>query len=387
MGGKRLPGSKRSRDKHPLKIYSRNEVLWIRGSVRIKNKTRPVRESTFINTEEDKAWEKAAEVRDKREQEIRDELLHGIKPQVQFAAVAGDYIVSVNPGVADLRNIDELLVAFGESSVSDVTQEQIDSFYRKRFPTQSSATIRRHQNTLSAVLNHAVEIGAIDHSPRFSKSKPKRKRGAAVLKIFEEGEAELLIEYADPHIRPVLATMYVTGARVSSVIYLNKEHFLLVPDRGRVTFPDTKNDNTYSRALHDYAVGELVAWLDSRKDQHPEMFLTPKGQPYAFQEGRGGQIKEAFDRAKERVVKELRKRHMHERARVLAKATPHWFRHNFANRLLRQKVPLKTIMEAGMWESVAALMNYLADAPAETESLVRSQTFGTQLVQKNVGVS
>ncbi len=157
----------------------------------------------------------------------------------------------------------------------------------------------------------------------------------------------------------------------------------MTPGRGRVHFPETKNGNAYSRPLHDYAVGVLLEWLDTRNDGHAEMFLTDKGRPYVMRVGHGGHIEAAYNAAKARCVAGMVEMGMKDRARVIAASTPHWFRHNFANRLRRELGwDSKLIAVAGMWEDDQVVGDhYLGDESDIIEEGLRRVEFGKSLTQ------
>ncbi len=68
---------------------------------------------------------------------------------------------------------------------------------------------------------------------------------------------------------------------------------------------------------------------------------------------------------------------------MIAASTPHWFRHNFANLLRREKGwDKKMIAEAGMWEDDQVVGDhYLGDESDIIEEGVRSLEFGKSLTQ------
>lgn len=373
-----------------LEVKPRGHRLHIVGTVTVRGESVRVRQSTGLDRRTPGAWERANEIRRQVEADIQDQIIHGVAPACRFATAAGRYIEAETPGGTDLANLDELVLAFGETLLTTLqsTPALIDDWYRARFKGRSPATIRRHQNTLRTVLQFAVDqMDALPAVPKFQRARVRHRKGAAVMKRFHPGEVEMMVDCAPLHGRPILATLYSTGSRVAQTLYLSREHFILAPGRGRVIFPETKNRNSYSRPLHDYAVGILTDWFAGRTDRHAAAFLTPKGQPYKPAGARGGQIKAMFDGARDKAVARLIAAGRRDRARVVAQATPHWFRHNLAN-VLRQDMgaDVKTIMEAGCWESESVVIqNYLADAPDHTEAAVRALPFGTPPLLDDAG--
>ncbi len=382
MDGKPVSGPKsRHRGRgHGLKIEARRgtKTLYVTGTLRVAGTSVRVRRSTGLDSGTPGAWEIAEALRIKIEAELLDQAVFGRPAPVLFAAVATHYIQTVDPGPADLRNLDELIKAFGTRPVAEVTRKEIESYYHSRFSGRKPQTQRRHENTLRALLNFAVKKGHLPALPYWQRAEVPRKKGSGVMKRFLPGEAELLIDGAPPHLRPFFATLLVTGARVTQTLHLKREHFVLKLGCGLVHFPKTKNGNAYTRPLHDYAVGILADWVASRRDRHPEMFLTDRNQPYAVTPGRGGQVRRGFQRARERCVERLKAIGLHDRARIITETTPHWFRHNLANTLRQDhRLDARTIAEAGMWESVSLVNDtYIADVPAHVEEALKGLAFG-----------
>ncbi len=383
MGREGLSSPKKRPDRRGLKVKVRGGVYHITGTIRVGKRSQRVRESTGIDRSAPGARELAESRRIRREVEILEALVHGRKPHVPFAAVAGDYLEKHDPGPADLRNISELLVAFGTLGVHEMGRADIETFYSRRFPGQAAATVRRHMASLRAVLGHGVKMEVLEFIPPWKRPEVPKRKSKSISKRFLPGEAELLIDCAAPHARPIMAVEYCTGTRTGAAIHLRKENFVLAFDRGRVVFPETKNGNAYSRPLHDYAVGVLLAWLETRNDHLPEMFLTDKGRPYVVRIGHGGHIEAAYNAARDRCVARLIEMGMEDRARVMAASTPHWFRHNFANRLRRDLGwDKKRIAEAGMWEEDQVVGDhYLGDESDIIEDGVRGLEFGKSLTQ------
>ncbi len=365
---------------HGLTIQRRpgTTKLYIIGTLRVAGTSVRVRRSTGLDSRADGAWEAAEALRIKVEAELLDQAVYGRPPPVLFAAIATHYIQAVEPGSADLRNLNELLAVFGKRPVAEISRKDIEGYYRTRFVAAKAQTQRRHENTLHALLTFATKKGYLPALTYWERTKVPRKKGGGVMKRYLPGEGELLVESAPPHLKPLFATLLVTGARVGQTIHLRKEHFVLVTGRGRVHFPETKNGNAYTRPLHDYAVDILVKWVEERRDAYPEMFLTHNQRPFLRRVGRGGIVQLGFQIARDRCVDRLNAMGLHDRARVIAQATPHWFRHNFAN-TLRQDYHLdaRTIAEAGMWESVALVNEtYIADVPGHVEEALRRVKFG-----------
>ncbi|CAN0457340.1 unnamed protein product, partial [Ectocarpus fasciculatus] len=134
--------------------------------------------------------------------------------------------------------------------------------------------------------------------PYWNRVKYSRPRGGPVMKRFHPGEVELLVECAAPHLRPIIAVIYTTGARTWQTISLLREHVVLERGRGQVIFPKTKTGNSYIRPLHDYAVDQICIWLLRRRgDDYPELFLTQNRKPYIRNPKGGGYFWQGFREA------------------------------------------------------------------------------------------
>lgn len=381
MGREGISGSPRGHRGGGLKITERDGKWHLRGTVRCGKHAVRVRESTGLAATIGNR-ERAEARRIRREGEILEQLVQGKPAPQPFATAAAHYLEAMKPGATDLRNVGELLAAFGPEPLAKLDGAKIEAFYARRFPADAQASRRRHEATLAAILRHAATEGLLDRAPAWRRARVPTKRGSAMLKRFQPGEVELLIDLAPIHTRPLFATLYATGARVGAALWLRREHFILTPERGRVFFPETKNGRAYDRWLPDYTVEILTGWLDAREDDHPEMFLTHLGRPYLKRKGHGGQVRDAFKRALERLRFALTDKGYQERARALEGATPHWFRHNLANWLFSEGADLERVRRLGMWESDQVLrQNYLTREQEHVEAVAKALPFGTILTR------
>src|SRR5713101_4028601 len=151
---------------------------------------------------------------------------------------------------------------------------------------------------------------------------------------------------------------------------------ILVPDRGQITFHDTKNSEPVVAALNDWAVERLIEYLEvrgGRRDNREQpFFLTDEGLPYADNgKACGGQNKSAVNGMKRRTVKTIRRRAAAEaracrragdrkaawkwsmaakdRAGLVALVTQHWFCHKLATEIVSRTGDLRAAMEQGGW--------------------------------------
>ncbi len=356
--------------------------LYLSGTVRIASKSLRIRESTGINISMAGAWEAAEALRIKRESEILQRFVYKRLPDAPFEDVAEEFLRVRNPDRGSERMVREFIATFGRVAIADLDRHELEAYFTRRCKNVQPATRKRLEGLLAAVLTYAAENGYLYAVPYWPRVRVRQNTLNAAMKRFYPGEVELLIDCAADHLKPLLAVLYATGARVGQVVHLHRVHFTFCGDYGRVFFPKTKNGHCYLRPLHPYAVEQLRHWLSQRRgDRYPEMFLNAHGRPYPALNGCGGHIRHAFAAARRRCVRQMRALGYHERALVMQQATPHWMRHNFAN-TLRQDLGLdaKAIALAGMWRNPAVVERYyIADVPVDLDQVMTSLPLGTQL--------
>ncbi|WP_299393206.1 site-specific integrase [Pelagibius sp.] len=366
-----------------LRVVQRSSStkLYLSGTVRIGKKSIRIRESTGLEARQPGAWAAAEVLRIKREAEVLDRFVYKRLPDAPFADVAEEFLRVRQPVHTSVRMVREFIAAFGRVPIADLDRTELEGYFIRRCRHVQPTTRRRLEGLMAAVLNYAAKAGYLYASPYWPRIQVRNQERSAAMKRFYPGEVELLIDCAADQLKPMLAVLYATGARVGQVVHLKRTHFTFSGDFGRVFFPKTKNGHCYLRPLHPYAAGMMQDWFRRRRDIHPEAFLTERGRPYPHIEGRGGHIRHAFARAKRRCVRQMKALGYHERAMVIQEATPHWFRHNFAN-TLRQDLGLdaKAIALAGMWRNPAVVERfYISDVPIDLEAVVTALPLGQRL--------
>ena len=128
--------------------------------------------------------------------------------------------------------------------------------------------------------------------------------------------------------KAIIDVLYSTGCRVSELCQLKTEDINW--NNRSVHILHGKNDKERITYLNAEAMISLQAYLNSRKDISPYVFVASKG----FQKGRMGK------RAIEVEVKNIV-----ERAGITKNITPHTLRHTFATTLLRNGCPVEHIQK------------------------------------------
>jgi integrase len=357
--------------------------LYLCGTVRIGAKSQRIRESTGLDADQPGAAAAAETLRIKREAELLQRFVYKRLPDASFEDVAEEFLRVRDPDRGSVRMVREFIAAFGQVPIADLDRHELEAYFTKRCRHVQPATRKRLEGLLGALLAYAAKAGYLYAVPYWPRIRVRQNGTEAAMKRFYPGEVELLIDCAADHLKPLLAVLYATGARVGQVVHLQRAHFTFCGAHGRVFFPKTKNGHCYLRPLHPYAVEKLRQWLSHhrRGDRYAEMFLNAHGRPYPALDGCGGHIRHAFAAARKRCVKQMRALGYHERALVMAQATPHWLRHNFAN-TLRQDLGLdaKAIALAGMWRNPAVVERYyIADVPVDLDEVVTNLPLGTRL--------
>jgi hypothetical protein len=107
MVGRRVPGAqtrpyrrgrRKKRASPGLKILDRDGYWHIHGTVRVKGRSRRVRESTGLSARPEN-WDAADAIRRQRENQVVDQVVHGIKPTASVSVAADRLLDRVrNPG-------------------------------------------------------------------------------------------------------------------------------------------------------------------------------------------------------------------------------------------------------------------------------------------------
>lgn len=414
MDGDGLPGAARRnhgpqrKGRWGLKIVWRGGWAYVMGTVRAGGRSIRVRRSTGVSSREPGAAERAEAERFRVESEIRTEAETGRKPLGSFAEAARDYLKADRErplGSTTIEIVDELLAEFSTLPLDELARDpgRIDRFFARRFAARTirrtaadgtaetivrpykPATRRRHQVILDAIL-----AGKLKELPAYRRTESTAAKGTGIAKQLPAALVTMLVEEAAPHLKPALAVMFATGARVSMTMATHKTDYVLAPGRERVIFQRyTKNGNVYDRRLHPWAAEMVRAYFKKRRDPWPDAFLTNRSKPYS--RFKGGMIKTGFHGARDRLQVRLARMTDEDWIRVagdgcgraadwipmLERVTPHWARHNFANAMRRLGFDVEAIRRAGMWESDAVVRQvYMVEGGELTGEAAISLPFG-----------
>ncbi|WP_315734216.1 site-specific integrase [Bradyrhizobium sp. SZCCHNR1093] len=331
----------------PLKLERRTDspVWYLRGTLRGVR----VREST--GTDDRKA---AEEIKAKREWEILQGSVYGIKAGGTFLAGVAAYLE--NGG--ERRFLQPLIDHYGATPLAKIDQASADDAARKIYPGLAPSTLNRQLYTpLAAVMNKAAEHGLC--SPVKFK-RPKLPKGR--VRWITHGEAHSLIEACADHLKPLVAFLFYTGARIGEALWLDWRNVDL--QRGQVQFLDTKNGRDRGVPLHP----DLVAILANLSHRHgcvfrkPGRWIVPEGsngrekiqllgEPYRPLDpdddrdvSAGDRIKKGFKAACDRAK--------------ISDFHPHDCRHTWATWHYQENRDLNMLMHLGGWSSLSMVLRY-----------------------------
>jgi integrase len=338
-----------------LKIYQRpdSENWYLRGTLRGVS----VRES--CGTDDEKI---AKEIRAKREWEILQRSVYGIKASGTFIGAVAIYLE--NDG--DARFLQPLIDHFGSTALAKIDQAGADTAALAIYPGLAPATINRQLYTpLSAVINMAASK---DYCAPVKFKRPKLPKGR--VRWITHAEAFCLIEACAPHLKPLVAFLFYTGARIGEALWLDWRNIDL--QRGQVQFLDTKNGRDRGVPLHP----DLVAILANLPHRDGCVFrkqgrlikptgFTPRnsnsgepivpeyhlGEPYAPLDAddprdvsAGSRIKKGFKAAVSRAG--------------ITNFHPHDCRHTWATWHYQENRDLNMLMHLGGWSSLSMVLRY-----------------------------
>lgn len=307
----------------PLKLIKRHGSpnWYLRGTVRGV----PVDESTRTDDEET-----AEAIKAKREWELTQGAVFGRRAVSTFLEAAVSYMEEGG----ERRFIQPLLKHFGATPLTKIDQGMIDRAAKVLHPGAKPSTVNRQVYTpISAVLRHAHKRGLCELSEIERPRQPKGK-----IRWLRPNEAEKLIAACSPHMKPLVAFLFYTGARVSEALYLDWRDVDL--GRAHVVFHDTKNGESRGVPLHQ----QIVVMLANLPYREGAVFRRPDGLPYEEKGEGGGQIKTGFNAACRRAG--------------IEKFTPHDCRHTWATWHYAANRDPQGLMVLGGWKSERMVWRY-----------------------------
>lgn len=381
--------AQRRKNPRGLVCKPRGGFWWVFGTLHAGGQSIRIRRSLGLSI--NRPEEDAQAERRRIEGEIIGQLVHGITPSRTFAEAAASYLTKPRARPLAPRTISivkVLTLHFGHHALASVGPAEAAEFARKKLRGHKAQSVERYYTQLLAVLNYAVRLDWLAKSPRLERDIAARNPKPSQRKVkgwLTDSEVELVVSCAESHLRPALAVLATTGARVSEILYLPILAFILAKRRSKVRLENTKNGGHYWAPLHPWAARIVEKSLEGRANRDEPAFLTHRGTPYADTERKwGGQIKTGFRGACKRAAEIIAHNWAQpERAAMVRRATPHWLRHSLAMNLLMSGKDLLTVKQAGRWEDIRSVMHYTHEAPEHVREAIENRQFGTNLTHSN----
>ncbi len=232
------------------------------------------------------------------------------------------------------RYLGRLIEHFGSAPLASIDQAAIDRAAKVLCPHAASSTVNRQIYTpCSAVLKYAhrrnlCELRVIE--------RPRQPKGR--VRSLTPAEADRLIAACSRHMRPLVAFLLYTGARLSEALFLNWRQVDLV--RSQVQFIATKNGDARGVPLHP----RLLAMIAGLPHREGAVFRRPDGEPYSRRPNSGSPIKTGFKAACRRAG--------------IDNFTPHDCRHTWATWHYAANRDLIVLMQLGGWASERMCLRY-----------------------------
>jgi len=300
----------------------------------------------------------AEEARAARETELYRAAVYKTPPRVTFAAAVVSYTESETRPADTLARLNRLLVHFGAKiGCQDIDQVAIDRACKAlcRANAKPATRLRTVITPTRAVLMHAARRGWCTR-PMFEKSRGSPAR----TDWLTPSEAEAMIGAASErrgHLRPLLAFLFCTGARMGEMVSLRWSDVDL--PNARAVLRDTKNESDRIVELPPRAVAELanIAHRDgtvfrdgAKRSYRPTS--TDTTVPY------GGQIKRAWASCLKA-------------GGIARHVTPHHARHSWASWHYAVHTDLLLLKRDGGWFSASQVERYAKLAPPGMAADVR----------------
>jgi integrase len=328
----------------PLSIRRRGTFFHVRGTIRVGQETRIVKEcSTGCDRKED-----ADAYRARLEAEIRRELLYGTGGRAVTMMIADAGLAYINrPGGLhrnDLWRLDQINDLVGDVPIIKARAAWAE-FMAKRCVGLKPATVDRIRSVLQAAINHAAELHDFE-APRVARTYAVENKRIRFLSVDQQNR--LLASYAK-HVQPIAATLCFQGMRIGEALKLEWQYVNWQADT--LYFPRTKNGEPRTNSIHARVRPFLHRmWVGQGNPGEGRVFLNRLGEPYSdpdeYKIQGGNPISKAHRTACARAgINDFR---------------VHDWRHHWASWCVMSGIDLETIRQEGGWKSLRMVEKYAA---------------------------
>jgi integrase len=258
-----------------LTIRRRGKYFHVRGSIRVGQQTRIIKEHSSGSTRRDDA----EAYRAKLEAEIRHETLHGSggRTHTLTMADAGLSYIARPGGLRsyDLWRLDEINRVVGDRPIARAADAWTE-FKRVRCGGLSPATVQRFKATFAAAVNYLASEQGFDA--------PKLPRGEKVsnkrIRYLTSEQADRLIAAYAPHVQPIATMLRWQGLRIGEALRGDWVHVSWKAES--IFVPETKNGEPRTVTMNAKTRAALHRlWISQGSPTEGPVFLTNRGKPYA----------------------------------------------------------------------------------------------------------
>ena len=329
-----------------LSIRKRGKIYYVRGTVKVGNKSRQVLEHSSGCYNEQKAKEYASSL----EERIRNEVLYGKQinnKQITFGDIAKDYITNKgNISNNELGRIKQLLAL--ENITIDELQEAWKNIIlpERRAQNNKPSTIDRLRTTFLAILNYGKN--EYHYSvPEIKKPKYNNER-VRFLNTIEERE-RLLLAYPF-HVRLIAIMLCFNGCRTQEALQLLWSDVDL--DRKTIRYRKTKNGEDRTVPMHNRTYKALLLAKKRQTDHNcynPEghVFLNIRFKPYKDTRKLGGNPLSKTHNTACKIA-------------GIVDFTVHDWRHHWASWCIMNGMGEETLRRLGGWKKSDMIKRYVA---------------------------
>jgi len=278
----------------PLKIFKREDIWYIRGTVKVGERSQSVYESTGVS---DKG--QAETLRIQTEGRIAEELLHGKKRVVTFE----EAMVSYGESGGSHRYLAPINERFGRRKLQTIGQSDLDKAAREIYPTSTPETRNRQCYTpFIAVWNHAV---GNDWADIRKWTRPRKPKGTNIVRLSKVragthpvsyDRAAQFVSVMSPAPAMLLTALFYTGMRPIEIFSLEASS-VSIADRW-IELTHTKTGEPRGVPIHDFVLPLFAALVE----RGGILFRTPRNKPYEPKEEGGGQMKSSIIGARRRLA-------------------------------------------------------------------------------------
>ncbi len=228
-------------------------------------------------------------------------------------------------------SVKQLVLAFGDNYLYDITPEMIEKFKAMRLETISPASVNRELACLKYMYTKAIEWKFVKTNP-VKKVKLLKEPPGRLRYLKAEEVSALLNECAD-HIKPIVIIALNTGMRKNEILSLSWREVDL--KNRKITVINTKNNETRVIPINN-TLFETLSNI-SRTDDKEYVFYGKNGYPV-------GDIKKGFNSALERAK--------------ISDFRFHDLRHTFGSQMVMQRVDIKTVQQLMGHKTIKMTMRY-----------------------------